>query len=119
MNRVKYTGATKLKILDLRPVQELLPNLNLCAAVMAAIAILMVSGAIIWTHGSPRPVTGTTGQNSSDDGGQDAPASSLPAVIDPRAEAPAEATNPEEDARVSDAPPEAVGSDEPASSIYK
>ena len=85
--------------------------LRLCAAVMAAIAILMVSGAIIWTHGSPRPVTGTTGQNSSDDGGQDAPTSSLPTVMDPRAEAPAEATNPEEDARVSDAPPEAVGSD--------
>ena len=31
-----------------------------------------------------------------------------------RAEAPAEATNPEEGARVSDTPPEAVGSDEPA-----
>lgn len=89
-------------------------RLRLCAVIMAAIAILMVSGAIIWTHGSPRPVTGTTGQNSSDDGGQDAPTSSLPTVMDPRAEAPAEATNPEEDARVSDAPPEAVGSDEPA-----
>lgn len=28
VNRVKYTGATKLKILDLRPVQELLPRLG-------------------------------------------------------------------------------------------
>jgi len=34
--------------------------------------------------------------------------------MDPRAEAPAEATNPEEGTRVSDAPPEAVRSDEPA-----
>ena len=98
----------------LRTLLENHSRLRLCAVTMAAIAILTVSGAIIWTHGSPGPVNGTTGQNSSDDGGQDAPAPSLPAVMDPSAGSATDATDPGADSRGSDAAPEAAGSDEPA-----
>lgn len=89
--------------------------LRLCAAVMAAIAILMVSGAIIWTHGSPGSIIGTTGRNFSDDGGRDVPAPSLPTVMDPSVEPATDVTDPGAGIQGPDTTPEAAGPDESAS----